>query len=1736
MRRGAKRQRPVSPTADAVETFEIRQYPAATLTATFSGGVLNIEGTTKADTITVQQMDNQISVAGLRIKSGNTTVDRVDASQIQRITINGLAGNDTIRLAGSGTGTLQDIRILSVINGGDGNDIITGGAGTDMITGGLGNDVIDGGAGVDVLMESANVNLTLTNAQLSGVGTDSLRNLEAVQLLGGAGNNKFDASAFTGSVILDGAGGNDTLIGGSAMDVLIGGAGNDSLVGNGGDDILEGGAGNDVLNGGADNDRFVFSGSASLGTDTIVVGDNQGINTLDFSQLRVGLTRLDLSLTTTQTVNSLLKLTIGNNNAIQNVVGTDLADTIIGNSQANVLEGRDGDDVLVSNGVNDSLIGGAGRDRIDGVLDPVVLTPTPIPDDTNPANLGSHTHVFLVNGAGDNGFKDGFAAYRIFLREQFQFDVRISDWDSLGTSEGHGPLSSDAQFVRDLAGLIDQYGSTERVVLIGHSYGGDSILKVANATHHRIDLLATLDPVGPQGFRSNLAKIGTDISIIGGLLTGGPLGGLLSGLFGGSASNLASDFLRADNLPTVPSNVGYFYNRWQEDGAFPIDYKTSGRINSSAAGSLFNDFGIVDQSRINPPQRGFLDVHTALPNDQRVVDDLTRILLGVNSVLTDAGGARELVLPGSNGADQFVLSGTRQNLTVNWAGHGTLTLHDIARVRFLGGGGDDRLEISDSFDLPIYADGGAGNDVLYGGSANDTLIGGTGNDDLLGGVGNDLLQGGFDRDHLYGQQGNDSLEGGFGNDTLSGGENNDQLDGGGDDDSLTGDAGEDLLNGGDGKDQLDGGTDNDVLNGGANDDTLKGGSGNDLLLGDSGNDSLSGDADQDSLRGGEGDDILRGGTGNDFLDGDAGADNVNGDEGEDTLLVDLNSLSGTLEDTLNGGVGKDSLWIAPNSSNLVFNERTKSFSGDTGNNWLQVVQTGLNDFTVTQRDLLTGTILASLSFELSGGTDTDLETIVIAGLDGNDLIDLSSVDENTQREIILDGGVGDDTLRGSDGHDVLRGQAGNDSLVGNGGNDELHGDGGNDTLEGGAGTDRLYGEDGDDSMNSGEGHDFQVGGRGKDVIEAGEGFLGDVIDGGSEADSITGSDGVDFIQGGEGNDTIIGGAMGDFLDGNAGNDSIIGGRGADIIFGGEGRDFLVAGTSESETQRDPSEWLKQELQVRADLNKLSDDITRVTLEVERLRAIPTGQRTAEETAQLARLAQEELDLRTLEDQLTEVKRELNRERGAILVDELAKAGITVNYQAVFQDMVVGGDDNDTLTGSALQDLLIGGDGDDEFHHSGGQDQIVGGNGNDSYLLDGTESRDEIRIVGDQNPSNTNLEFDVEIITNAILMSSHIRLERDVETIGVRGLGGDDSMTASLGSNARKNLRFDGGEGDDFIDARGLQSDATLNGGNGNDTIYGGSGNDSIHGDAGDDSLLGWDGNDTIHGDAGNDRLLGWDGSDDVSGDDGRDYLFGGRDDDGATGADFLDVIRGGDGDDLLYGSAGVDRIYGGAGNDQAAGYSGNDTIQGDAGNDTLSGGNGNDKVLGNDGNDEVLGDNDRDSVWGGNEDDGATGSGYSDDIRGGSGDDLLYGSAGNDAMYGGDGNDQFAGYAGNDYQRGDAGNDTLNGDAGNDTLNGGSGNDELHGGRDNDILNGEDGRDDLRGEEGNDKLYGGNDNDQLIGGSGNDLLIGDGGGELGEDYLVADDDDPNAFTDTLTGGPGRDSFHYNGRDVVTDRD
>lgn len=178
---------------------------------------------------------------------------------------------------------------------------------------------------------------------------------------------------------------------------------------------------------------------------------------------------------------------------------------------------------------------------------------------------------------------------------------------------------------------------------------------------------------------------------------------------------------------------------------------------------------------------------------------------------------------------------------------------------------------------------------------------------------------------------------------------------------------------------------------------------------------------------------------------------------------------------------------------------------------------------------------------------------------------------------------------------------------------------------------------------------------------------------------------------------------------------------------------------------------------------------------------------------------------------------------------------------------------------------------------------------------------------------------------------------------------------------------DAGQGDDYLDFRGVLSTVEVHGGPGNDTIFLGDGKDSkAFGDDGNDTITASSNTDVtgveIHGGAGNDILVagptaikiwGDAGNDTITGSPAGDELYG--DDGTGTSPDGNDTIDSGDGDDLVCGGLGNDTIEGGPGNDWIRGDGGNDVIRGSRGDDVLEGSPGDDKLYGSSGNDLLLG-------------------------------------------------------------------------------------------------------------------------------------------------------------------------------------
>src|SRR5262249_21571787 len=175
----------------------------------------------------------------------------------------------------------------------------------------------------------------------------------------------------------------DTLI---SIENVIGTSGNDTIVGNEQDNILNGRGGNDNLDGGFGDDTLI--GGAGIDTASFLSHDTTFILSREQNTISLGLNGADGHATRTgfnflgqfQTESDVLR-------SIENVTGSNHAETINGNEQANVLDGRGGNEILDGGLGNDTIIGGPGIDTVSYVSHDGL---TPLPGEVNGIQLGQN--------------------------------------------------------------------------------------------------------------------------------------------------------------------------------------------------------------------------------------------------------------------------------------------------------------------------------------------------------------------------------------------------------------------------------------------------------------------------------------------------------------------------------------------------------------------------------------------------------------------------------------------------------------------------------------------------------------------------------------------------------------------------------------------------------------------------------------------------------------------------------------------------------------------------------------------------------------------------------------------------------------------------------------------------------------------------------------------------------------------------------------------------------------------------------------------------------------------------------------------------------------------------------------------------------------------------------------------------------------------------------------------------
>lgn len=656
---------------------------------------------------------------------------------------------------GSGADTITGNQANNVLRGNGGNDVMNGGAGTDTLYGGEGNDSLNGGGGNGDVAYGENgddyiywgpPSPSTARYMDGGAGFDTIHgggttfgtvtfNLGAGTYDTGGGfaetwvNFEHYYNYGTGNEIVTGSSANNRLQTGSGSNVLDGGSGEDVLYGGGGNDTLYGGFFTDTVYGEAGNDLIVVRGDAT----STEFGDNTDggadIDTLDLTQVVQYGVILSLVAGTWQydpaygPVWSIVN--------VENVNGTQAADTITGSAGTNVIRGNGGNDIINgAGGAADQLYGDAGDDRIYWGP-PSPATPRTVNGgadidtiDGGGTSFGAVTFDLAAGTYGWSGFTETWVNFENYFNNGTGFETVIGTVgvNILTTGSGNNTLrGGDGNDTLDGgAGDDTMDGGTGIDVA---DYRSATAGVTVNAQ------LTTTQATGGAGTDTLIAIEALIGSAFDDVLTGtGLSGGFVRG---GDGNDLIYAALGADDLDGGAGIDTLNTTLW--DGSYIIDLSTG----------LTNYPGEL--------MLNFENVTTGIGNDFLTgTDGANRLLAGAGQDSLNGGLGNDL-LDGGDGRDTADYSDAAGAVTVNLS---------LSGSQNTGSAGNDRLVRIENLQGSAFADtltgntsanqlnGNAGNDSLFGGDGADRLFGGGGNDALTGGKGADTLSGGGGRDRF----------------------------------------------------------------------------------------------------------------------------------------------------------------------------------------------------------------------------------------------------------------------------------------------------------------------------------------------------------------------------------------------------------------------------------------------------------------------------------------------------------------------------------------------------------------------------------------------------------------------------------------------------------------------------------------------------------------------------------------------------------------------------------------------------------------------------------------------------------------------------------------------------------------------------------------------------------------------------------------------------------------------------
>ncbi|MFN4341574.1 MAG: calcium-binding protein [Azonexus sp.] len=906
-----------------------------------------------------------------------------------------------------------------VLTGGGGNDSLSGAGGNDQLIGDFGADTLNGGSGVDTLIggkgddtyvidsvgdmaiEVANQGMDTVN---SGISYALGANLEALTLTGSSNTNGF-GNALENSIL--GNLGNNILDGGKGRDGLWGGAGDDiyRFARGYGQDGISDDSGYDIIEFGPEirpqNIRLVQRYD-SLDIFFDGTGDELSINGY-FGQFPIEEIRFaDGTVWDTATVGAIIA-NAGN--------PIDISDTT---SDDSYLVGTPGDDVISSYQGNDTLDGGAGRDRLLGNL-----------------NGGNNTYVFS-RGYGWDEIVDHGSFGTLDLRGINDSEVRVEKW-----------------FDRDLAFTIKDTGESICIwryfaTNTEYNYKIEQV-KFANGvvwSQDDFERMADMVPVNQAPVLSNAIQDQATLAWEQFSFA------VPAGTFRDPENDLLIYRASLVDGNPLPSWLDFDFATRTFSGTPPTAGTVSIRLEvQDSAGLAASDvFEIV----VNPA-----------PSLSLVGTSGNDVMLGGNGNDTLDGGLGNDTMSGGRGDDEYFVD-SASDIVTEKASEGTDTVRSSVTLTLANNVENLLLTGSSS----INGTGNTLNNVITGNGVANILSGGAGADTMIGGAGNDtyVIDNAGDFVTEFTNEGTDLVQSSV-TYTLSANVENLTLTGT-TAVSGTGNALDNVLTGNTAANTLTGNAGNDTLNGGTGADTMVGGVGHDTYVVDNTSDVITelaaegtdlvqssvtytlstnvenltltgttaikgtGNSLDNILIGNSAANTLTGGDGNDTINGGSGNDTMVGGLGDDTYVVNVSTdvvteAAGAGNDSIQSAV---TLTLTTNVENLVLTG-TSAING-TGN---------------TLSNLLRGNTAANT---LNGSTGND----ILEGAEGNDTL------TDTSGTALFNGGAGTDTMTGGASAEIFLGGLGNDTYTTAGGNDIIlfnKGDGQDTFATGGTGSDTL---------------------------------------------------------------------------------------------------------------------------------------------------------------------------------------------------------------------------------------------------------------------------------------------------------------------------------------------------------------------------------------------------------------------------------------------------------------------------------------------------------------------------------------------------------------------------------------------------------------------------------------------------------------------------------------------------------